>query len=139
MIWVKYGVIFCAAALALGACSVSRPDNSSNGGNNSAATPVNAAPAVTTDMGRELFRQNCAACHKESGTGGKMVFESKTIDPDDLTGEKLKRVSDQKLFEYITDGVPDEGMPAFKGKLKEAEVRELVKFIRLELQKQQSD
>lgn len=131
----KYCLITCAMAVALLACSTNRIGNSTNGNDNSTNAAQNAPPADAVETGRKLFAQNCAACHRETGTGGKMVFEGKTIDPDDLTSEKLKRISDQKIFEYILDGVPDEGMPAFKGKLKEPELREIVKFIRKELQK----
>lgn len=129
----KYVIVTLAAALMLLACSTGQTGNLPI--NDRAANAANASPAVDTAVGGKLFAQNCAACHRETGTGGKMVFEGKTIDPDDLTSEKLKKISDQKIFGYILDGVPDEGMPAFKGKLKEPEVREIVKFIRTELQK----
>jgi mono/diheme cytochrome c family protein len=33
------------------------------------------------------------------------------------------------------NGAEDDGMPAFKGKLSEGEMRDVVKFIRVELQK----
>lgn len=133
---IKFGVITCAIALSLLACSSGPTGNSAAGNANTANKAQNTAPADTTATGRELFKRNCAACHKESGKGGKMEFEGKSINPDDLTGDKIKHISDQKIFEYITDGVPDEGMPSFKGRLKEPEMREIVKFIRAELQKQ---
>jgi mono/diheme cytochrome c family protein len=132
----KFSVITCVLALALLACSTDKTGNSVTGNGNSANTAQNTSPPASVEVGRKLYQQTCSACHKESGKGGKMVFEGKTIDPDDLTSDKIKHVSDQKIFEYITDGVPDEGMPSFKGRLKEPEIREIVKFIRAELQKQ---
>jgi mono/diheme cytochrome c family protein len=136
---IKFGIITCAIALTLLACSQGKTGNSITGNDNSANTAKSAPPADNVDTGRKLYKQTCAACHKESGKGGKMVFEDKTINPDDLTGDKLKHVSDEKLFEYITVGVEDEGMPSFKGRLKEPEIREIVRFIRAELQKQGAD
>jgi mono/diheme cytochrome c family protein len=132
---IKFGIITCAIALTLLACSSGKTGSAITGNNNTANIAQNTAPTDTVEIGRKLYKQTCAACHKESGKGGKMVFEDKTINPDDLTSDKIKHLSDQKIFEYIVDGVPDEGMPSFKGRLKEPEIREIVKFIRAELQK----
>ena len=132
----KTGVITGAITLSLLACSQDKAGNSVTGNGHSANMARNTPPPDTAAAGRDLYKKNCAACHKESGKGGKMEFEGKSINPDDLTGDKIKHLSDQKIFEYITEGVPDEGMPSFKGKLKEPEIREIVKHIRAELQKQ---
>lgn len=85
--------------------------------------------------GRKIYTDNCAACHKEDGTGGKMEFDGKSISPDDLTAEKIKAFSDDKITGYIYKGIEDEGMPAFKDKLSEAEIREVVRYVRAGIQK----
>jgi len=104
-----------------------------------AATPAStAAPAATpgavaqiTSVGPDkLFADNCAACHKESGKGGKVTIEGRTINPDDLTSAKMAAKTDEQLYNYISNGIPDEGMPAFKGKLVEPEIRNLVIHLR---------
>ena len=64
-----------------------------------------------------------------------MTIEGKTINPDDLTSEKIKKFSDEKISGYIVNGVVDEGMPAFKDKLTEAQIREIVAFVRTDIQK----
>jgi mono/diheme cytochrome c family protein len=64
-----------------------------------------------------------------------MVFEGKKLKPEDLTSAKIKGFSDEKIIGYIMKGVEDEGMPAFEGKLSEGEMRDVVKFVRVELQK----
>ena len=46
----------------------------------------------------------------------------------------MKKRSDAKLADDISEGSPDDGMPAFKDKLKPAEIDEIVKYIRVELQ-----
>ena len=86
-------------------------------------------------QGRKIYMDNCAACHKEDGKGGKITIEGKTINPDDLTSEKIKNFADEKIYGYIFKGIEDEGMPAFKDKLSEAEIREVVKYVRVEIQK----
>ena len=106
--------------------------NTSTG--NGAATSA-ATPADQLAMGRSLYEQNCAACHKEDGSGGKMTIEGKTLDVDDLTSDKIKKFDDAKITKYIYEGIEDEGMPAFKDKLNEAQIREVVRYVRVDIQK----
>lgn len=104
------------------------------------STPVPAATAAATPVdelagGRALYSQNCAACHKEDGKGGKMTIDGKSLDVDDLTSDKIKKFTDEKISGYIVNGVVDEGMPAFKDKLAEAQIREIVTYVRRGIQK----
>ena len=101
---------------------------------NGAATPAT-TPADELAMGRSLYEQNCAGCHKEDGTGGKMTIEGKTLNVDDLTSDKIKKFDDAKIAKYIHDGIEDEGMPAFKDKLSEAQIREIVRYVKTGIQK----
>ena len=120
------------------ACSQTTTTNTANSVNNAAnRAAINTQPAVASDelaAGRDLYKRNCAACHREDGTGGKITIDRKTINPENLTADKFKNRPDEKLIGYITDG-NDEGMPAFRDKLSEAEIRTVVMFIRKELQK----
>ena len=86
-------------------------------------------------MGRDLYKQNCAICHKEDGTGGKVTIEGKSLNAEDLTDDEFRKASDEKLIGYVTNGVKDEGMPAFKDKLTEAQIREIVAYLRGGIQK----
>lgn len=99
------------------------------------------APATSTSnstvveaAGRSLYMDNCAACHKENGEGGVIEIEGKRIKPDNLISSKIKSFSDEKIAGYIRKGIPDEGMPAFKDKLTEDQIREIVSYIRTDLQ-----
>lgn len=99
-----------------------------------AATPIPAATIDELASGRKIYQTSCQNCHQEDGTGGPVEIEGKKIDPDDLTSAKIKSFSDEKILGYIMNGVPDEGMPAFKGQLSEGEMRDVVRFIRTEIQ-----
>lgn len=99
------------------------------------STPLPAASIDELTSGRTIYAANCAICHKDNGTGGEVVIEGKKLKPDDLTSAKIKGFSDGKIIGYIVNGVEDEGMPSFKDKLSEGEMRDVVKFIRSELQK----
>ena len=119
------------------ACSENKSPNTA--GNSTipvnATTPVPVATINELASGKKVYEQSCANCHKGNGTGGTMEIEGKKLDPDDLTSAKIAKFSDEKIVGYIVNGVPDEGMPAFKGKLSEGEIRDVVKYIRTEFHK----
>ncbi len=98
-------------------------------------TPLPAATIDELDSGRKIYAADCAKCHKEDGTGGEVEIEGKTLKADDLTVAKRKAFSDEKLIRVIQTGIVDEGMPAFKDKISEGEMRDLVNYIRVEIQK----
>jgi len=133
----KYGIgMFCAAVF-ITACSGNTNTNSVVI-NNTTNTQVSARPTATIDeltSGRKVYEINCAICHKDNGSGGTVEVEGKKLDPDDLTSDKIKKFSDEKIIRYILNGVVDEGMPAFKDKLSEAEIRDVVRYIRTQFHK----
>ena len=132
----KIGLIFSFAAAFAAACG--QPASSPNIANTfanvnktAAATPIqSASPIDEIAMARNLYTINCMTCHKDSGKGGKTVVDGKSINPDDLTSDKMKAKTDEKLISYVTDGIPDEGMPAFKDKMTGAEIKAVVKHVR---------
>jgi mono/diheme cytochrome c family protein len=91
--------------------------------------------AVDTSAGRELYVKQCAECHKESGEGGEVVVDGRKMKADNLTDDRRKKLTDEKMVKVMVDGIPDEGMPSYKDKLSEAEMREIVKYVRVDLQK----
>ena len=130
---------FFAVVSAIAACggNAASNANTSNQAQNSSATPAPSAAPSVDEMAaaQKLYKANCAACHRDNGTGGKVTIEGRTINPDNLTDDRRKALSDQKILTVMHEGVEDEGMPAFKDKLSEAEMREIVRYVRVELQK----
>ena len=122
-------VIFTALGLA---CSSDQTAVNNTIANSSPKTPP--VPAATIDQtasGKKVFETNCILCHRSDGTGGRVSIEGKNLNVENLTSVKIKGFSDEKLIGYVMNGVEDEGMPAFKGKLSEGEMRDVVKHIRL--------
>lgn len=78
----------------------------------------------------DLYATNCMICHKDTGKGGKTTIEGKSINPIDLTSAKVKARSDDKLLAQIREGSPDDGMPAFKGKLSDEEIKSIIQHVR---------
>src|SRR5215216_5277222 len=105
-----------------------------NTSNTNSVTPESSPTSVVMN-GEELYKKNCAACHKEAGTGGKVTIEGRTIDPDNLVSDKKKNAPDEKFHSWIANGVPDEGMPAFKEKLSDPDIDQIIQYIRTGLQK----
>jgi mono/diheme cytochrome c family protein len=74
-----------------------------------AATRVNplAGSAEVEAGGAKLFKQRCAQCHRNDGTG--------TSFGPGLTGHRVQSQSDGALFWKITSGNTRTGMPGFSG------------------------
>ncbi|MBK7709135.1 MAG: cytochrome c [Acidobacteria bacterium] len=83
----------------------------------------------------KIFSEKCVGCHKENGTGGEKDVDGVKIKVPDLTSEKMKNEPDNDFIDIINNGDKEEGMPAFKGKISEQEIKDLVKLIRKEIQK----
>lgn len=142
MKFLKIAFILSAFALFITACGETAKNTPIAANNTAVVTNSNvnsAAPPKTPidelAAAREIYKISCSNCHKENGTGGKVEIEGKTINPDNLTTDKMKNMADAKYISYIENGIPDEGMPAFKGKLTDQQIKDVVRFIRVELQK----
>lgn len=137
----KTFLILTTVALFIFACAENTNNTNNadaNAANSQKNTSANASPAPTLNevvSGGKIYKEECARCHKDDGTGGEVVIEGKKLKPDNLAGEHAKKDSDEDFIEHITEGIPDEGMPAFKNTLSEAQIKEVVKYIRTELQK----
>ena len=134
---------FAFAALFM-ACTVATTNTTNIANSSNAVTQNNSStPQVTSSAaadglatGRDLYNKNCANCHKESGEGGPTVVDGRKMKPDNLTDDRRKKLSDDKYLKAMVEGIEDEGMPSFKDKLSEAQMREVVRYIRVGLQKQ---
>ena len=142
MKFMKVGFVLVCAVIFAVACNqaantpnIAKNVNAGNSSTNSTkpADPT-LAPAVPpvgeVADGKKIYSTNCMICHQESGKGGKVTVEGKQLEPDDLTNAKMKAKSDEKLTGYIVDGAPDDGMPAFKGKLTDDQIKAVVQHLR---------
>jgi mono/diheme cytochrome c family protein len=140
MIFLKLGLVFSAIALFIFACSENKPTNSATAdankpAANSTATVQPTAPPDELAAAKKMFSEKCVRCHKENGTGGVTEIDGVKIKAPDLTSEKFKKEPDTEFVEAIEKGFPDDGMPAFKGKIADQEIKDLVKLIRRDIQK----
>jgi len=129
-------IVTLAVPVALIACG-SAATSSVAATNTSSSTPAPSATSTPDALAasRDLFKTNCAKCHQDSGKGGKVTVDGKQINAHDLTSDKMKKRDDDKFRDDILEGSTDDGMPAFKGKLTDAQIDDIIKYIRTELQK----
>jgi ABC-type amino acid transport substrate-binding protein len=80
--------------------------------------PTITQAAVEDNQGRSLYFQICAPCHGEDATGGGPVPNLKTF-----------AGTEDQFLRVALNGRPDRGMPAWKGKLTEDELRAILVFI----------
>ncbi len=70
----------------------------------------------------QLYQQKCVACHGKDGKGTAVGLK---MGAKDFATVKL---SEPEMVKVITDG--KNKMPAFKGKLTDAQIQEVAKFIK---------
>lgn len=101
------------------------------------ANPVQPSAEVT-QLGQQLYRQNCAMCHGATGRGPATTpappavvqhFQrAGRVPPVDLASQRVRSRSDGQLHWILTNGLG--GMPPFGNLLSEEERWTLVHFVR---------
>jgi mono/diheme cytochrome c family protein len=82
-------------------------------------------------IGQALYQENCLPCHGVSGAGDGPISQALNPPPADLTQHTAPGVHpDSRLYEWITNGVPNSVMPAFGDRLSDEQRWHLVNFIR---------
>ena len=85
------------------------------------------APAARADNpGETLFKQKCAACHGADGKGETPM--GKNFKLRDLGSEDVQKQTDAELTAITENGKGK--MPAYKGKLTDDQIKQLVGYIR---------
>ncbi len=139
----KFCLVLSAIAMFVFACSENKPTNSATNANANKPT-ANANTTATTQptaaidelaAAKKIYSDKCVRCHKEDGTGGKTEIDGVKINAENLTTDKMKNEPDSEFIEAIEKGFPDDGMPAYKGKISDQEIKDLVKLIRRDFQK----
>ena len=123
------------ALVAIACTETATPTPNTNAYRASGTPPGSPSPAASVDelaTARANYEKHCEACHGEAGTGGLVKVENKQIKVASLKAEHAIKHTDDQLAKTITAG--EEEMPAFKDKLSQQEIAQLVRFIRKEFQ-----
>jgi len=87
--------------------------------------PPPAGPIQKLEVAR-LYAAHCAACHGVDGSGNTPV--GKTLKARDLRSAEVSKLSDEEIARIVKNGKGK--MPAYQGKISEADIDALVKLIR---------
>ena len=79
------------------------------------------------DTGADVYKAKCASCHGADGSGNTPM--GKNLKLKDLGSADVQKASDKDLKDTITKGKPPK-MPAYGGKLSDAQINDLVKYLR---------
>jgi cytochrome c6 len=86
--------------------------------------------ALTTsafaDSGADVYKAKCAMCHGPDGSGSTPM--GKKLNVKDLKSPDVTKQTDPQLTTIITKG--KDKMPAYAGKLTDAQIHEVVEYIR---------
>lgn len=130
--WIAYpalatlGALLIVAGVALGYTATS-----------TAANPANLAgppPPVTEDAiaaGGEFYQTLCADCHGLYGLGNGPAAASLPVPPAVLIFH-VPQHEDAELYNFVSQGFPNLGMPAFGEQLEREEIWQIVHYLRNE-------
>lgn len=91
--------------------------------------PVVPLTVRSVGRGAQIYADNCAACHGADGRGEGPLAKGLTVKPADLTAEHIFEHADGDLFWWISQGIPEGGMPAFAGTIDERRRWDVINFI----------
>ena len=98
-----------------------------------ASGPLNplAADAATLAAGEQIYQANCAVCHGATGRGDGPGAVGLNPRPGDLTLHMLPgKHTDGQVFLWIRDGYPGTAMPAWRDRLSEEQIWQVVTYLR---------
>jgi len=136
MKFIKFTLVLFSFALLIIACAETKTNNSNVAVNTTVVADTIIQPTASPDefaVSRKIFSESCIGCHRANGEGGEKDFEGTKIKVPSYKSKGAMTASDDKLYDYIANGEEGE-MPAFKDKLSDAQMRDLVKYIRREFQ-----
>lgn len=95
---------------------------------------MGSGPAHAADgdaqKGKAVYARNCVLCHGAQGRGDGPV--GKTINPPaaDFTSAASKKKTDAELLATIVTGRPPTAMVGWKGQLSEAEIQDVLAYVK---------
>jgi mono/diheme cytochrome c family protein len=90
------------------------------------AVALLAAIPLRGDDASATFKTKCAGCHAADGSGNSPA--GKAMNTPDLRADEVQKMTDAQLIDATTNG--KNKMPAYKGKLTDDQIKQLVAYIR---------
>lgn len=83
-------------------------------------------PTTRADDAAALYKSKCLMCHAADGSGNTTA--GKAMKVPDLRSDEIQKKTDAQLIDSTTNGKGK--MKAFKGTLTDAQIKDLVKYVR---------
>ena len=83
-------------------------------------------PCLAQTSAADNYKAKCQMCHAADGSGNTPAGKSMKVQP--FTAPATMQMSDEDLFAIIKKGKGK--MPAYAGKLTDAEIKDLVAYVR---------
>lgn len=131
---ISLALLCVAITLVVSACTET-PTTTSTNTSRAASSPAAPAATATPDAlatARANYGKHCEGCHGPSGEGGPVKVDNKQIKVPSLKRDHAVKLTDDHIAKMITSG--EEEMPAFKDKMSQQEIADMVKFVRKEFQ-----
>ncbi|MBS0171014.1 MAG: cytochrome c [Nitrospira sp.] len=98
----------------------------------SGMVPLNAALSgqASPEAGKKLYAASCQNCHGSTGKGDSEMGAYLTPPPADLTAKPTQTKTDAQLRKVILEGRSGTAMTGFSASLNEAQVDDLLAYIR---------
>ena len=123
--------LLCVAIALVALACTETPTTTNTNTSRAAASPAAPAATATPDPlagARANFTKNCEPCHGANGEGGLVKVDNKQIKVPSLKSDHAIKHTDDQIAKMITNG--EEAMPAFKDKMSQPEIADMVKFVR---------
>jgi mono/diheme cytochrome c family protein len=85
------------------------------------------APLRADNDAASVYKAKCAICHADDGSGNSPAGRQMKVP--DLRSDEVQKESDAQLIDATTNG-KGKKMPAYKGKLSDDQIKQLVVYIR---------
>ncbi len=93
------------------------------------ATPAE-APRGNPEAGKKIYLESCQSCHGPTGKGDSAMAAYLTPPPFDLSAKPTQAKPDAELRKIILKGRPGTAMAGFEGAFEEAQLNDLIAYIR---------
>ena len=128
---ISLALLCVAIALVAFACTET-PTTTNTNTSRAAASPAATATPDPLAGAQANFTKNCEPCHGPQGEGGLVKVDNKQIKVPSLKSDHAIKHTDDQIAKMITNG--EEAMPAFKDKMSQAEISDMVKYVRTHFQ-----
>ncbi|HEY4425178.1 MAG TPA: cytochrome c [Pyrinomonadaceae bacterium] len=124
--------LLCVAIALVALACTETPTTTNTNTSRTAASPAATATPDPFATARANFTKNCEPCHGPNGEGGPVKVDNKQIKVPSLKSDHAIKHTDDQIAKMITNG--EEAMPAFKDKMSQQEISDMVKFVRTHFQ-----